>query len=47
MILFLISDANEIASALTERLEVAREEEDEEAERHILGIIKHEWEGAF
>ncbi len=32
---------------LKERLEVAREEEDEEAERQILGIIKHEWEQAF
>jgi hypothetical protein len=32
---------------LKERLEVAREEEDEEAERQILGIIKHEWEQVF
>jgi hypothetical protein len=32
---------------LKERLEVAREEEDEEAERQILGIIKREREQAF
>jgi hypothetical protein len=29
---------------LKERLEVAKEEEDEEAERQILEIIKCEWE---
>jgi hypothetical protein len=32
---------------LTESLEVAREEEDKEAERQILGMIKCEWEQAF
>jgi hypothetical protein len=32
---------------LKERLEVAREEENEEAERQILGIIKREREQAF